>query len=286
MGADVVDTIEEARNVKQARQQQVVSDDRVQTSQPQLAEALKCPRCDSSNTKFCYYNNYNMCSLATSARHVVAIGPTVAPSAMYPSAVCAVRSFPLLHRRSNVITRAINKNMPTSSALTSFPNVLSPFMSTGFEFSLPLAPPLSFSGSVAPAPALAPGGYMMTTPSFLDLLKGGVLDHEGSGGNGVEISMPPLFGLGVMQHGVMGDHHGVVPIGGGNATGTTQRGGQHQWAGAQHGYKKDDESAAGWCRSRGEGCADGDNKNRSSTSRDNHRSNGGSMSGIRGGGLI
>ncbi|KAK8481701.1 hypothetical protein V6N13_023375 [Hibiscus sabdariffa] len=25
----------------------------------QQPEPLKCPRCDSSNTKFCYYNNYN-----------------------------------------------------------------------------------------------------------------------------------------------------------------------------------------------------------------------------------
>ncbi|TQD71607.1 hypothetical protein C1H46_042858 [Malus baccata] len=23
-------------------------------------EQLKCPRCESSNTKFCYYNNYNL----------------------------------------------------------------------------------------------------------------------------------------------------------------------------------------------------------------------------------
>ncbi|KAF6171983.1 hypothetical protein GIB67_029401 [Kingdonia uniflora] len=27
---------------------------------PQPEVALKCPRCDSSNTKFCYYNNYNL----------------------------------------------------------------------------------------------------------------------------------------------------------------------------------------------------------------------------------
>lgn len=26
----------------------------------QQAQALKCPRCDSSNTKFCYYNNYSL----------------------------------------------------------------------------------------------------------------------------------------------------------------------------------------------------------------------------------
>ncbi|KAJ4703430.1 Dof zinc finger protein [Melia azedarach] len=28
-------------------------------NQQQQAEPLKCPRCDSRNTKFCYYNNYN-----------------------------------------------------------------------------------------------------------------------------------------------------------------------------------------------------------------------------------
>ncbi|KAI4296687.1 hypothetical protein L6164_036628 [Bauhinia variegata] len=30
-----------------------------QQQNQQQSEALKCPRCDSSNTKFCYYNNYN-----------------------------------------------------------------------------------------------------------------------------------------------------------------------------------------------------------------------------------
>ncbi|PIN11758.1 hypothetical protein CDL12_15624 [Handroanthus impetiginosus] len=34
----------------------------VQQPQPQFPEQehLKCPRCDSTNTKFCYYNNYNL----------------------------------------------------------------------------------------------------------------------------------------------------------------------------------------------------------------------------------
>ncbi|KAI3455537.1 hypothetical protein Pfo_012200 [Paulownia fortunei] len=34
----------------------------VQQPQPQFPEQehLKCPRCDSPNTKFCYYNNYNL----------------------------------------------------------------------------------------------------------------------------------------------------------------------------------------------------------------------------------
>ncbi|ERN05743.1 hypothetical protein AMTRI_Chr10g231940 [Amborella trichopoda] len=28
---------------------------------PHPTQSLKCPRCDSTNTKFCYYNNYNLC---------------------------------------------------------------------------------------------------------------------------------------------------------------------------------------------------------------------------------
>ncbi|XP_041026551.1 dof zinc finger protein DOF1.4-like isoform X1 [Juglans microcarpa x Juglans regia] len=32
---------------------------RRQQQQQQQSEPLKCPRCDSTNTKFCYYNNYN-----------------------------------------------------------------------------------------------------------------------------------------------------------------------------------------------------------------------------------
>ncbi|KAJ0024637.1 hypothetical protein Pint_08866 [Pistacia integerrima] len=27
---------------------------------PKIAESLPCPRCDSTSTKFCYYNNYNL----------------------------------------------------------------------------------------------------------------------------------------------------------------------------------------------------------------------------------
>ena len=34
-------------------------------STPSAQEKLRCPRCDSSNTKFCYYNNYNL----TQPRH-------------------------------------------------------------------------------------------------------------------------------------------------------------------------------------------------------------------------
>uniref|UniRef100_A0A2P2IVE8 Dof zinc finger protein n=1 Tax=Rhizophora mucronata TaxID=61149 RepID=A0A2P2IVE8_RHIMU len=35
-------------------------DRRLRPQHPQNHQALKCPRCDSLNTKFCYYNNYNL----------------------------------------------------------------------------------------------------------------------------------------------------------------------------------------------------------------------------------
>ncbi|XP_022737817.1 dof zinc finger protein DOF5.4-like [Durio zibethinus] len=36
-------------------------DRRLRPHHHQNHQALKCPRCDSHNTKFCYYNNYNLC---------------------------------------------------------------------------------------------------------------------------------------------------------------------------------------------------------------------------------
>ncbi|MED6124594.1 hypothetical protein PIB30_060361 [Stylosanthes scabra] len=40
----------------QQQQQQLVE----RKPRPQPEQALKCPRCDSTNTKFCYYNNYSL----------------------------------------------------------------------------------------------------------------------------------------------------------------------------------------------------------------------------------
>ncbi|XP_038893883.1 dof zinc finger protein DOF5.3-like [Benincasa hispida] len=36
------------------------SKDQMRKPRPQPEQALKCPRCDSTNTKFCYYNNYSL----------------------------------------------------------------------------------------------------------------------------------------------------------------------------------------------------------------------------------
>ncbi|TVU00773.1 hypothetical protein EJB05_53763, partial [Eragrostis curvula] len=150
---------------------------------------------------------------------------------------------------SNTVTRVIYNNLHALSASVSFSNVLPTFMSTGFKFSLPLAPPLSLSSSLAPSPALAPGGSTMTTPSFMDILRGGFLHHHQSnssfygptpsGGDGMETSLPPSFGFGVMQPSVVDDQHGEASINGGSATATTQ------WVGTQQGHNNDNVSATG-----------------------------------------
>ncbi|MFS8015205.1 putative transcription factor C2C2-Dof family [Helianthus anomalus] len=49
--ASGVQVMEKPIQLQQQQQQQ---------QQQQPHEALKCPRCDSSNTKFCYYNNYSL----------------------------------------------------------------------------------------------------------------------------------------------------------------------------------------------------------------------------------
>lgn len=36
------------------------SQEQMRKPRPQAEQALKCPRCDSTNTKFCYYNNYSL----------------------------------------------------------------------------------------------------------------------------------------------------------------------------------------------------------------------------------
>ncbi|EAZ26442.1 hypothetical protein OsJ_10328 [Oryza sativa Japonica Group] len=51
---------------------------------PHPKPALKCPRCDSTNTKFCYYNNTPSPSPATSARPAAATGRAAARSGKVP----------------------------------------------------------------------------------------------------------------------------------------------------------------------------------------------------------
>ncbi|KAG4401044.1 hypothetical protein AAZX31_07G178600 [Glycine max] len=62
-GLDWKQTLLEAQNLELPkpnlmRKQQQQQQQQQQQTQPN-SESLKCPRCDSTNTKFCYYNNYN-----------------------------------------------------------------------------------------------------------------------------------------------------------------------------------------------------------------------------------
>nr|ABI16028.1 Dof26 [Glycine max] len=54
-GLDWNQTLLEAQNLELPKPPPM----RKQQQQTQPSEPLKCPRCDSINTKFCYYNNYN-----------------------------------------------------------------------------------------------------------------------------------------------------------------------------------------------------------------------------------
>ncbi|XP_042421019.1 dof zinc finger protein DOF1.8-like isoform X2 [Zingiber officinale] len=47
-------------NPKNQQQQQQQAQGQEKKARPQPEQALKCPRCASTNTKFCYYNNYSL----------------------------------------------------------------------------------------------------------------------------------------------------------------------------------------------------------------------------------
>ncbi|TKY59307.1 Dof zinc finger protein DOF5.4 [Spatholobus suberectus] len=55
-GLDWKQTLLEAQNLELPKPNLMRKQQQQQT---QPSESLKCPRCDSTNTKFCYYNNYN-----------------------------------------------------------------------------------------------------------------------------------------------------------------------------------------------------------------------------------
>ncbi|PUZ62641.1 hypothetical protein GQ55_3G001600 [Panicum hallii var. hallii] len=217
-----------ARNVKakQARQQQAAGEER--KPRPQHDQALNCPRCDSTNTKFCYYNNYSttqpryFCKACRrywtqggtlrnvpvgggcrKNKHNRAGGSGGSSSSSAPSASSSSSSG---CKKVN-ITQQLMTMMPAAAAVTAdFPNVLPTFMSTGGGFELPSCDhhlpfaPLSLSPN--------PG-------SFLDILRVGFLDGSSSNNygtgsninNGMVLPFLPPSPFGAMQHGhgMMGD---------------------------------------------------------------------------------
>ncbi|XP_062202839.1 dof zinc finger protein 3-like isoform X2 [Phragmites australis] len=216
---------------------------------PVQDHALKCPRCESTNTKFCYYNNNSIlqpryfCKACRrywtqggSLRNVPVGGGCRKSKRSSGSSLSSASS--LLASSSSSIkmnSQQLVPGQPMVPVSMDFPNVLPTFMSTGFELPRDYMPfaPLSLSN---PPPALATG--FGTTVSFLDTLRGGFLDgnHQRSGFYGpttnrmvMPLPLSPSFGLGVMQH-----QHG-------GATAATQG----QWP-TQHGpYNGGDVGSAG-----------------------------------------
>ncbi|KAH6833717.1 TARGET OF MONOPTEROS 6 [Perilla frutescens var. hirtella] len=73
------------------------------------AENLRCPRCDSSNTKFCYYNNYNL----TQPRHFCKT------CRRYWTKGGALRNVPIgggcRKNKNTTITAAVGKSSPSAA---------------------------------------------------------------------------------------------------------------------------------------------------------------------------
>ncbi|XP_034569972.1 dof zinc finger protein PBF [Setaria viridis] len=175
-----------ARNVKakQAQQQQVAASGASERKpRPQQEQGLNCPRCNSTNTKFCYYNNNSMTQpryFCKACRRNWTQGGTL-------------RNIPM-----NQLTQQLLM-MPTAMAPmpADFPIVLPTFMSTGGGgFELP-----SSDHHSLPFPPLSLPSNPGTTPSLLDMLTGGFLD----GGIGALPFLPTPPSFGAMQHG-----HGIM----------------------------------------------------------------------------
>lgn len=91
------------------------------------AENLRCPRCDSSNTKFCYYNNYNL----TQPRHFCKT------CRRYWTKGGALRNVPIgggcRKNKSTLITAAVGKSGATSKFKTAPSEIGKTSLFGGFE---------------------------------------------------------------------------------------------------------------------------------------------------------
>lgn len=208
---------EEARSPKQAQDPQQSSGSGERKPRPQLPEALKCPRCNSNNTKFCYYNNYSttqpryFCKACRrywthgGALRNVPIGggchknkhasgsfsgssTSSSSSAAYAPLSPSTNTSSSKMSINTQLMMVPNMTMPAPMTMGLFPSVLPTLMSTGgggsFDFtmenqqvSLPFTP-MSLSNQ-ASVPVLATGGSG-TTPSFLEMLRRGLLHGSSS----------------------------------------------------------------------------------------------------------
>ncbi|KAF8671384.1 hypothetical protein HU200_050098 [Digitaria exilis] len=179
-----------------------------------LEHALNCPRCDSTNTKFCYYNNYSMAQpryLCKTCRRYwtqggvlrnVPVGGSCRKNKQQRAASASSSSSDSSKKIRN------NNNTPQLMMTSDFPNVLPTLISSN--------------------PLLA------GTTFFMDVLRGG----------GVDGNSAPSFGFGV--HG----GHGGVLIGGSSTSSQQEHllgllpagggGRAHQWPPTARGEAGDD----------------------------------------------
>nr|XP_034568462.1 dof zinc finger protein PBF-like [Setaria viridis] len=203
-----------AGNVKKAKQQQAGGE---RMPRPQQEQALNCPRCQSTNTKFCYYNNYSVTQpryLCKACRRYwtkggtlrnVPVGGRCRKKKQNPSAPSASSSSSSDSKKMNSSTQQLLMMMPPPTA-ANLSNVLPTFMSAtgvgGFEL------PSSDHHSLPFAPLSLPSNPGTTPSSFLDLLP--------------FLPTPSSFGAMMLQHGP-----GMTGAGGGL---------QQQWLpSSQHG---------------------------------------------------
>ncbi|KAL6653410.1 hypothetical protein ACP70R_008988 [Stipagrostis hirtigluma subsp. patula] len=227
----------EARNVKQARQQAAASGGGERKPRPPQEQALACPRCESTNTKFCYYNNYSLSQpryFCKACRRYwtqggtlrnVPVGGGCRKNRRSSSSSAAAASIPKMIPPPHLMP---GHPMAPASATADFPNVLPTFFSTnGFE--LPFTP--------SPAPAMQGGAG---PSSFLEILRQGLLDAGSSHQSDDDVFSnrmvrpPPLPSFGDMQRRVGGSRAAQGVDDAGDDGGVTAMMG-HQWAGTQDG---------------------------------------------------
>ncbi|CAD6269199.1 unnamed protein product [Miscanthus lutarioriparius] len=205
---------DEARSPKHAQVTQQASGSVERKPWPQLPKALRCPRCNSNNTKFCYYNNYSMtqpryfCKACRrywthgGALRNVPVGGgcrknkrasgSVSSSGTSSSSLAAYAPLsPGTNTSSSSSKMSTNTQlmmvpnmmMPAPTTIGLFPNVLPTLMSTsgGGDFNFTMDnqhASLPFTpmslSNQASVPVLAVGGSG-TMPSFLDMLRRGLL---------------------------------------------------------------------------------------------------------------
>lgn len=112
--------------------------DRARVAKVPLPESgLKCPRCESTNTKFCYYNNYSL----TQPRHFCKT------CRRYWTRGGALRNVPVgggCRRNKRSKSRSVSKSPATTMAVSGNITTMGGGSGGGSMPPAPIAPPLSF----------------------------------------------------------------------------------------------------------------------------------------------